>query len=199
MANIKQEEIVKTLICLADSLDHEGKAELAEEVDMALASITSDGLVAEAARPRAPLKGLEDAVKESLIKFLVDSRDSLSGSVKNIEEFFRRLKYFGVEGTIKDLGLDRMLLEMKDVEAASAEAVKRFHEITKGRKVRQNELAPKVMEEQSAMDFFKGQEPATDKKMVTEEKVTTVEEPKEEGAGKELEEFWKEYEEGEKE
>ena len=71
-----------------------------------------------------------------------------------------------------------------------AEAVKRFHEITRGRKLKPNELPPKA-EEQDAMDFFKGQESVkeepTTKQIVTEEKVTTVEEPKEEVVKDELE------------
>lgn len=260
MANSKQEEIVKTLICLADSLDHENKLELAEEVDKALKSLAAESqptemspsikeisipakefekltnskiammfkvfaayaenenvkielwsddhqlnalakpaymgsmnlgplkdmpelakkfgflykeesakdelLVSEAARPRAPLKGLDDAVKENLIKFLIETRDNLARSVTNIEEFFRRLKYFGVDNTIRDLGLDKMLIGLKDVHSESEESVKRFYELTRGRKMKQNELVPKVEPEQNAMDFFKANEPAKEKTML---------------------------------
>ena len=148
MADSKQnDEVIKTLICLADSLDHEDKSELAEEVDKALSSF--------AARPKAPLKGLDDHVKENLIKFLVDSRDNLSHSVNNVEEFFRRLKYFGVDSIIKDIGLDKMLVGLKGVHTESEEAVRRFYELTHGRKPGKNDLGKKdEMPEQDAKDFF---------------------------------------------
>jgi hypothetical protein len=93
----------KKLVNLADKFDREGKADLADAVD---------SLLSTAARPKAPLKSLDDDVKKDLLKFIHKVKENLEDSMEALQEFFRRLRYFDIGDTVKDLKLDKALKEL---------------------------------------------------------------------------------------
>lgn len=117
---------INALIRLADKFDQEKKFELAEAVDRVLKS--------KAARPKAPLKGLNDDVKKSLIVFLVDAEDAMHKGCKGLGELSRRMRYFDISDAIKELGLDKVIKDMEKTQECLDSAKKDFYTMTFGKR-----------------------------------------------------------------
>lgn len=145
-------EVRALLVKMADNFDQAGNYDLAADIDKALKSFS--------ARPKAPLKKLDDDIKKNLIIFIHDADQNNSKSIKGLKELFRRLRYFNFSDTSKDLGLDKVVKEMEKTQDCLDGAKKRFYEIMHGRRPsRQNlkelfEGLPEDAEEQAALDFF---------------------------------------------
>lgn len=133
---------------MADEFDRQGKIELAAAVDDAIKSF--------AARPKAPLKKMDEQRKEDLLKFLGTVCENLEESVTSLEELFRRLRYFGIDGEVKGLNLDEALKDMKDLSACMDGASRKFYEFSFGKKPSKDYLKDmkKSEEEQKAADPF---------------------------------------------
>lgn len=147
---------INALIRLADKLDQEKKFELAEAIDNMLKS--------KAARPKAPLKGLNDDVKKSLIVFLVDAEDAMNNGCKGLGELSRRMRYFDIADAIKELGLDKVIKDMEKTQECLDSAKKDFYTMTFGKRPSKadfeklrKELGKDEVESdesQAALDFF---------------------------------------------
>jgi len=143
------------LVKLADEFDRDGKHDLADAIDKILTT---------AGRPKAPLKGLKDDVKKSLILFLVDADKNIKSSTKGLNELFRRMRYFDIDDTIKDLGLDKVVKEMEKTQDCLDGAKKDFYAMTFGKSPSRADIE-KLIEDlgikeddaddgQEALDFF---------------------------------------------
>lgn len=156
-----KKEHVDELIRMADKFDREGKFDLAEAVDSAIAA-------KKAARPAVPLKNLNDDVKKNLIVFLVDAEDSVKKSNKGLNELFRRMRYFDIGDSIKDLGLDKVVKDMSKTQECLDNAKKDFYVMTFGKKPSREDLDALMKElrgdmkdkdeSDMAMDFFGSEE-----------------------------------------
>jgi len=143
------DEIVKELVKIADDLDRDGKPELAAAVDETIMSL--------AARPKAPLKKMDEKVKKDLMGFLGKVTNNLEESVKSLEELFRRMRYFGIDNEMKGLDLDESFKDIKKLHNCMDGASKKFYEISFGRKPPKGHLKDMLgdkKEEQSAEDPF---------------------------------------------
>lgn len=145
-------DVRSLLVKMADKYDQAGQHDLAAEIDRALKSLS--------ARPKAPLKKLDDDIKKNLIVFIHDADQNNSKSIKGLNELFRRLRYFNFADTSKELGLDKVVKDMEKTQECLDGAKKRFYEVMHGRKPsRQNlkelfEGLSEDAEEQGALDFF---------------------------------------------
>jgi hypothetical protein len=179
--------LMTKLVKIADKLDREGKFELAARADEAIANLHSDltivadgtvGLgdpnpkhklnVVEAARPKAPLKNLKDDVKKNLVLFVIDADKNLSKGVGGLKELFRRLRYFDLADTVKDIGLDRVVKEMEKTQNCLDTAKRDLYTVTFGKRPSEKDLEELIKEltddnadnnddGQSALDFFDSQ------------------------------------------
>lgn len=153
---------ISKLIQLADKFDQEGKFDMALAVDKVLKS--------KAARTKPPLKGLKDDVKKSLIVFLLDAEESNQKSCKGLGELFRRMRYFDISDSIKELGLDKVLKEMQKTQDCLDTAKKDFYTMTFGKKPSRADLSnlleqlgkekAKLDDGQEALDFFNSDDAA---------------------------------------
>jgi hypothetical protein len=145
-------DIRSLLVKMADNFDQTGNYDLAQEVDRTLKSFS--------ARPKAPLKKLDDDVKKNLIVFIHDADQNNAKSIKGLNELFRRLRYFNFADTSKELGLDKVVKEMEKTQDCLDGAKKRFYEIMHGRKPSKQNLKElfedidEESDEQGALDFF---------------------------------------------
>jgi hypothetical protein len=155
MASVVENKIRSVLVKMADEFDQERKFDLASEVDRALKSFS--------ARPKAPLKKLDDKVKKNLIIFVHDADQNNSKSIKSLNELFRRLRYFDFSDSAKDLGLDKIVKDMEKTQEGLESAKKRFFELMHGKKPSKKDLeemfnnivdAVKHDEGQNTLDFF---------------------------------------------
>jgi len=150
---MKSDELIKMLVKMADKFDREGRFDLAEDIDRTLQSYS--------ARPKAPLKKLDDDVKKNLIVFLHDADKGVGSSIEGLNEFFRRLRYFDVADQIKEMGLDKVVKDMEKTKGCLGDSVKKFYEITNGKRPSQKDLDGLFNDdgatEQSALDFFDSQ------------------------------------------
>jgi hypothetical protein len=124
--------MLDTLVKIADKLDQEGKYELASKVD--------DFIKSMGARPKAPLKKMDEKVKHDLLKFLHTVAKNLEESAEALEELFRRLRYFGVDDNVKDFGLDKALKDISKLMDSVGGANNRFYEISFGKKPSKSDL-----------------------------------------------------------
>lgn len=131
------------LVKLSDKFDREGKLDLADAVD---------GLLLTAARPKAPLKSLDEDVKKDLLKFIHNVKTNLDNSMKSLEEFFRRLRYFDIGETVKDLRLDKALRELARINSSIDAAGRSMYALTYGKNPSRADL------DQLAEDFGSGKE-----------------------------------------
>jgi hypothetical protein len=131
------------LVKLADKFDQENKQELADAIDR---------LLSTAARPKAPLKSLDDDVKKDLLKFVHRVGKNIADSRDALEEFFRRLRYFDIGDTVKDLKLDRVLKDLSKTQACMDDAGKAMYALSYGKHPSKADL------EQMAEDFGSGGE-----------------------------------------
>jgi hypothetical protein len=168
-----QSELFTFLVKMADKFDRQGEFELAEKIDETLQSL--------AARPKAPLKNLDDDVKKNLIIFLHNADKNTKDSMKGLNEFFRRLRYFDVASMIKEMGLDKVINDMSKTQSCLDEATKKFYELTHGKKPSKVDLEDYLDDgdsckdcgcQDSALDFFDSQaDKAEDKDSETEKEV----------------------------
>ena len=111
--------LIKELVKLADQLDLQGKEELAAKVD--------ETIEVFAARPKAPLKKMDEKVKKDLLKFLGSVAKHLEESVKALEELFRRMRYFGIDHELKGLDLEESFKDMKKLHNCMDGAGRKFY------------------------------------------------------------------------
>ena len=128
----KVNELLKELVKMADDLDQSGKDDLTTSVDNVIESF--------AARPKAPLKGLSDDVKKALLVFIHDAGKNTGDSIGKLNEFFRRLRYFDVANSIKDMGLDKVVGDMKKTQDCLDSAKSKFYEMTHGKRPSKSDL-----------------------------------------------------------
>lgn len=154
-ASTVEARIRTALVKMADEFDQEGKFDLASEIDCTLKSFS--------ARPKAPLKKLDDKVKKNLIIFVHDADQNNSKSIKGLNELFRRLRYFDFTDSAKDLGLDKIVKDMEKTQEGLESAKKKFFELMHGKKPSKKDLeemfddivdAVKNDEGQNTLDFF---------------------------------------------
>lgn len=152
MQSASEINTISLLIKMADKFDQEGNHNLAQEVDSVLETF--------AARPRAPLKQLDDDIKKNLIIFVHDADLNNAKSIRGLNELFRRLRYFDFADSARELGLDKVVKEMEKTQGGLSEAKKRFYELMHGKKPSRKDLedlfkeVAEEVEEQSALDFF---------------------------------------------
>jgi len=152
---IANEKLISTLIKMADKFDTEGKFELAEEVDKTLVSL--------AARPKAPLKHLEDGTKKNLLVFLHKADNQVKSALNLLQEFFKRLRYFDIDETVDHMNLDRVMVDLQKNEEHLDIATKKFYEMTSGRRPGKTDLEYLSGGDsgsepiQAAEDFFESQ------------------------------------------
>jgi citrate synthase len=127
------------LVKLADKFDQEGKTDLANEVDSLL--------LTTAARPAAPLKTLDENVKKDLLGFIHRVKENIDNSTRSLDEFFRRLRYFDIGETVKDLKLDKTFKELSKISASIDAAKRSMYALTYGKNPSRADL------EQLAEDF----------------------------------------------
>jgi len=127
------------LVRLADRFDQEGKYDLAAAVDTVILST--------GARNKAPLKKLDEDVKKDLLKFLYTVKKNIADSMEALNEFFRRLRYFDINDTIKDMSLDKALKELEKTYECLDAAEKSMFTMAYGKRPSKSEL------EQMAEDF----------------------------------------------
>lgn len=150
------DQIRLTLVKMADDFDRSGEHELADKVDQVLTS--------SAARPKAPLKGLNDDVKKSLIVFLVDAEDAMNNGCKGLSELSRRMRYFDIADAIKELGLDKVIKDMEKTQECLDSAKKDFYTMTFGKRPSKTDFEKlrkelgkdedETDDSQMALDFF---------------------------------------------
>jgi hypothetical protein len=152
---IETSTIRKSLVRLADKFDREGKADLADAVD---------NLISAAARPKAPLKSLDDDVKKDLLKFIHRVKENIDDSMEALEEFFRRLRYFDIGDTVKDLKLDKALKELTKTNDCIDAAGRAMYALTHGKHPSKADLEQMVedfgsskKETENPLDFFESQ------------------------------------------
>ena len=151
MKNLTEAEVYSLLVKMADQFDQQGNHALASAVDDTLKSFS--------ARPKAPLKKLDDDVKKNLIVFIHDADRNTSKSMKGLTELFRRLRYFDLADSVKDLGLDKTVKELEKTQECLDGAKKKFFELMHGKKPSKQDLDALFKdldkaEDQSALDFF---------------------------------------------
>ncbi len=129
--NQKENEILSLLVKMADEFDQTGDHDLAANVDKTITSMASR---------RTPLKELDDETKKNLIIFIHDANQNTSKSVKGLKELFRRLRYFDLVDSIKDLGLDRVVKDMSKTQECLDGAKKKFFELIHGKKPSRQDL-----------------------------------------------------------
>lgn len=141
------------LVKMADRFDQEGKQELADAID---ALITT-----KAARPKAPLKKLDDDVKKDLMKFLTTVKKSGEESLDALEELGRRLRYFDMDDVGKELGLDKMLKDVEKVMDAMDGATDSMYSMVYGKKPSKSDMEQmaddfglKKSDKESPLEFF---------------------------------------------
>lgn len=128
----------KTLVKLADKFDREGKTDLANSID---------NLLSVATRQKAPLKNLDEDVKKDLFKFIHKVKSNIEDSMEALEEFFRRMRYFDMDESVKDLKLDKALKELSKTHECMDGASKSMYALTYGKYPSKSDL------EQMAEDF----------------------------------------------
>lgn len=147
------------LITIANDLDQNGKHDLANAVDSIIKSA--------AGRPRAPHRDLDEDVKKDLMKFLSTVQYNMSTSVDTLGELFRRLRYFGIDDVIKQLGLDKVIKDMSRVDQLMSNAVRSMYTLTNGRKPSNKDMEQMAEDfgltgggTPSPLDFFNSQNPS---------------------------------------
>jgi len=151
---IARRNMLKTLIKIADKLDAEKKADLASKVDETIAVFS--------ARKKAPLKHLDEKVKRDLVGFVHKVEKNLDESVKSLEEFFRRLRYFDLSSLVKETGLNKTVDEIKAIHDCVDNAMKKIYELSYGKKPSKGDVEQMLEdsdEDRDALTFFKSQQP----------------------------------------
>lgn len=172
-----EEDIRELLVKMADDFDMSGDHELAVQVDGTLKSFS--------ARPKAPLKQLDDDVKKNLIVFVHDADQSTSKSIKGLKELFRRLRYFDLAGSVKDTGLDKLVKDMEKTQCGLGGAKSKLYEMMMGKKPSVQALNDFVgstdeVDDQSSLDFFDRHTEKDEEEEPQEEGIEDIDEEEEE-------------------
>jgi len=159
------------LVRLADKLDREGKADLAAAIDDVL-------MGKSAARPKAPLKSMDEDVKKDLLKFIHRVKENLEDSMSSLEEFFRRLRYFDIGDSVKDLKLDKAFKELSKINECVDTAGKAMYALSYGKHPSKSDLEQLADDFGSSkegpggpLDFFKSQNKSDEKPEETDEEM----------------------------
>ena len=128
----KSDKYLAVLTKLADKYDRDGKFELSDAVDETIKAL--------AARPKAPLKGMDEKVKKDFLKFVNKAVDSLQESKDGLEELRRRLRYFDVADSAKGIGLDQAIQDMHDLHGCMSDANRKMFELCFGKKPSRGDL-----------------------------------------------------------
>lgn len=144
-------EVRALLVKMADDFDRSGNHDLASQIDSTLKSFS--------ARPKAPLKQLDDDVKKNLIVFVHDADQSTAKSIKGLKELFRRLRYFDLAGSAKNTGLDKLVKDMEKTQCGLGGAKSKLYEMMMGKKPSVQALDDYLgvgseTDDQGALDFF---------------------------------------------
>ena len=207
-------EILIELVAMADRFDHAGDFDKATKIDSTIKSMAKGR-----GRPSAPMKGLDEDVKEALVKFLHNVSKRLKASQDDLQELFRRMRYFDQSDSLKPLGLDKAMKDMAETQSCIDSAKERLYSMTfGGGKGGLSKLLEKLedagesagesaddMPNHKPAEFFDSRQPVDD--MAKDEPELESIEPKDESESKEevspeerdeeteaLEEFWKNYE-----
>jgi len=199
MAHLSK-DIISELVVMADRFDQNGQFDMAAKVDTTIRSMARG-------RPKSPLKNLDDDVKESLVKFLHNISKRMEASKNDLEELFRRMRYFDVADSAKPLGLDKALKDLSRVQECVDAGKESLHGMLGGNKSNLKALIEKLNDgeddandlevpKHNPLDFFDSRQDDEDE--AEDEDESGEEEP----SAKELEEkdealqeFWKNYEE----
>lgn len=145
----------KTLFKLAEKFKQEGKTDLANEIN---------DLLSTGSRQKAPLKSLNEDVKKDLLKFVHRVKENIEDSMEALEEFFRRLRYFDIGDTVKDLRLDKALKELSKTHECMDNAGKSMYALTYGKYPSRSDMeqlaedfGPKE-ENKGPLEFFESQQ-----------------------------------------
>jgi len=128
----KSDKYLAVLTKLADKYDRDGKFELSDAVDETIKAL--------AARPKAPLKGMDEKVKKDFLKFVNKAVDSLQESKDGLEELRRRLRYFDVADSAKGIGLDQAIQDMHSLHSGMSDANRKMFELCFGKKPSKGDL-----------------------------------------------------------
>lgn len=139
------QQIVSSLIVMADKFDAEGDFTMAAKVDSTIRSMARG-------RPKSPLKNLDDDVKESLVKFLHNISKRMEASKSDLEELFRRMRYFDVADSAKGLGLEKALKDMDKVQQCVDSGKESLHGMLGGNKSELKALIDKLDDGGDAAD-----------------------------------------------
>lgn len=152
------QELLDSLIVMADKFDAEGKFAMAAKIDDTLRSIARG-------RPKSPLKGLDEDTKKDLVKFLHNIGKRMSSSKNDLEELFRRMRYFDVAESAKPLGLDKAFKDMDRVQQCVDSGKESLHAMLGGNKSELRSLLEALEgdnaedeSEHNPMDFFNSRE-----------------------------------------
>ncbi|MFA5023472.1 MAG: hypothetical protein WC523_00745 [Patescibacteria group bacterium] len=159
-------QLVAALQILVENGDFKSALDILGIGDKEFKPVASDSeasLISEAARPKAPLKHLDDGTKKNLLLFLHKADNEIKESITLLQEFFKRLRYFDIDNTVEHLDLDRIMIDMSKNEERLNIATKKFYEMTAGRRPGKDGIEsfvgaiPQGSPIQSAEDFFDSQ------------------------------------------
>jgi len=152
--NKMSQELFSSLIVMADRFDSEGKFAMAAKIDNTLKSLARG-------RPRSPLKGLDEDTKKDLVKFLHNIGKRMSSSTSDLEELFRRMRYFDVADSAKPLGLDKVFKDLVRVQECVDTGKESLHSMLGGNKSELKSLLEELEgdyaedePEHNPLDFF---------------------------------------------
>lgn len=110
---------------MADDFDAAGDFEKAARVDETI-KVMARG------RHKATLKGLDDNVKRSLIKFLHNVSKRMKESNDDLQELFKRMRYFDHVNVLKPFGLDKAIKDIGDTQKCVDAAKEKIYILTYG-------------------------------------------------------------------
>jgi len=187
---LTKNEALAKLVKLADKFDNTEREDIANDIDGVLSSFAS--------RVRAPLKNLDDELKKGLLIFVTDADANTSRSMKGLEELLRRMRYFDLADSVRELGIDKIIKQMNGTQGSLGEVKRRLFELMHGKKPSASDLeglAKEKVEEQNASDFFnKYMEKDLPEKVEEEEEIDKKieeNEPEEDVSDMDIESFWK--------
>jgi len=149
----------------------------------------------EAARPKAPLKKVEDA--DFLNIYLIKADNKMKEVIKNLNDMFARLRFFNLYDAAKDIKLESLISEIERVEEAVSNTSAKFYEMSHGKRPGKDTFQQMVKDfeakdptTQSATDFFATQmaKDVPTKEDAVEEKEEVPEE--EDISEDDLKDFW---------
>ena len=103
-------------------------------------------------------------VKKDLLRFIHKVQKNLKDSMSALEEFFRRLRYFDIGESVKDLKLDKALKELTKIQISMDAAGRAMYALSYGKHPSKSDLAQLAEDfggsgedKSSPLDFFDSQ------------------------------------------